>query len=239
MEKEETENAVSLKQPLKISQGVKNLVFFPLGISQITLLHRPSKAALQQIQAYHQLTMVVTLLNEAENPQEIAQVCEELGVKWVHIPIKGAQLALLSSSAVRKVIVEGVLRLYAMTLQSEENFLVHCAHGLHRTGIVAYLLFRMHGFAQYEALESIRLIREETYQGVGGQRIKYIEEQALPILLKKRRQGFLSGVKHEDKLETPPIEELKAKGPPTQEASPLGNEEVKEEEEEEKTQTKS
>merc|ERR550532_3612420 len=44
-----------------------------------------------------------------------------------------------------------------------ENLVVHCAAGLHRTGIFLYLLLRELGDSPEAALEKIRQMREITY----------------------------------------------------------------------------
>ena len=56
--------------------------------------------------------------------------------------------------------------------QNKERVLVHCAAGIHRTGVVAYSLLRARGFNNTEAMLKIKSIREATYNGVGKGRIR-------------------------------------------------------------------
>ncbi len=70
--------------------------------------------------------------------------------------------------------------LYELMKSSEERVLVHCAAGIHRTGIVAYTLLRIdsqnhHNSDQnspketycLETHEKMKLMRVDTYKGVG------------------------------------------------------------------------
>merc|ERR1712228_538404 len=51
-----------------------------------------------------------------------------------------------------------------MGLESgEENIVVHCAAGLHRTGIFLFVLLRECGETPHQALEKIRQMRQMTF----------------------------------------------------------------------------
>lgn len=52
---------------------------------------------------------------------------------------------------------------------------IHCAAGIHRTGIFAYMLQRIFGVNTGEAYENLHAIREHTYKGVGKWRIELAE----------------------------------------------------------------
>ena len=56
-------------------------------------------------------------------------------------------------------------------LEHEHRVLVHCAAGIHRTGTVSYSLLRMDGKDGKEAYETLKVMRQETYDGVGDWRI--------------------------------------------------------------------
>ncbi len=58
--------------------------------------------------------------------------------------------------------------------------MLHCAAGIHRTGIVTYTLLRMTGLSPKESFECIEGIREDTAKGVGEWRIKLAEDCLVP-----------------------------------------------------------
>ena len=112
---------------------------------------------------------------------------------------------------------------------------------------------RMHGYSAQQSMDNIRSIRHATYNGVGAHRIGFFEERVLPIVLKQiknKKKGEDATLEELEQMESEgaqkilaakvveAVEEVAQDYNP-KEASPLGNEEVKEEEEEEKTQTKS
>ena len=64
-----------------------------------------------------------------------------------------------------------------MVSKKEEVALVHCAAGIHRTGIVGYTLLRvLGGLGPEKAYEALRNMRIETYNGVEEWRIKIAEK---------------------------------------------------------------
>lgn len=62
---------------------------------------------------------------------------------------------------------------------------MHCAAGIHRTGVVAYSLLRAKGYDKSEAMAKLFKLREATYNGVGKGRLRIAEVQIIPMLLKK------------------------------------------------------
>ena len=66
-----------------------------------------------------------------------------------------------------------------MELLKEEDHgvLVHCAAGIHRTGVVAYSLLRLCGGYENKeaAYAALGTLRKETYRGVEGWRIELAE----------------------------------------------------------------
>eukprot|EP00742_Colponemidia_sp_Colp-10_P003788 GILJ01004035.1.p2 GENE.GILJ01004035.1~~GILJ01004035.1.p2 ORF type:complete len:119 (+),score=11.02 GILJ01004035.1:305-661(+) len=105
-------------------------------------------------------------------------------MKWLHLPLDGANQALLQSKgaleACKKTLPE-VKRL----LDAGESVLVHCAAGIHRTGVVVYSLHRMFGVPQDLARQALHACRMQTGKGVGEHRIEIAETLLLPFLLKE------------------------------------------------------
>ena len=61
---------------------------------------------------------------------------------------------------------------------------VHCAAGIHRTGVFLYGLFRMSGENEENANNLIKEVRIVTHKNVGINRIKDFEREMIPELLK-------------------------------------------------------
>ena len=57
--------------------------------------------------------------------------------------------------------------------------MVHCAAGIHRTGMVGYALLRLNGFSQEQALDILRTIRPQsaplTRLGIRKAHIDWVE----------------------------------------------------------------
>ena len=69
-----------------------------------------------------------------------------------------------------------LLSLYVTLNEKPLRVMVHCAAGVHRTGVVLYFIQRMFKFEAEQAYKNLMHIRQETYNGVGDWRIKYAEE---------------------------------------------------------------
>ena len=71
-------------------------------------------------------------------------------------------------------------------LANEKHVAVlHCAAGVHRTGTIGYTLLRLNGTGASEAFEGLKVMREETYKGVGDWRIKLAEDELVPYISKQ------------------------------------------------------
>lgn len=58
--------------------------------------------------------------------------------------------------------------------------LIHCASGMHRTGVFAYSLLRTIGLDYKEAMAKINEIRDITFKYVGKERIQIADTKVLP-----------------------------------------------------------
>ena len=61
-------------------------------------------------------------------------------------------------------------------MSGEQNIVLHCAAGVHRTGTIAYTLLRMSGYSPDESLAALKTMREETHKQVGDHRIEIAEK---------------------------------------------------------------
>jgi len=103
---------------------------------------------------------IVTLLGESEGPCAAVRAgCGRLGLGWSHVPLSGANLA----AAGDRASIERLPEVVAL-LAKGESVLVHCAAGMHRTGISCYVTLRLAGWSEAEAVEGVRGMREVTHE---------------------------------------------------------------------------
>merc|ERR1712070_820590 len=88
------------------------------------------------------------------------------GLQWLHLPLSGKRAVTdpqpsdMDAASLRRVAEVAAL------LQHGESVVVHCAAGMHRTGVVCYLALRHVGQGEEEALASILASREITHAEV-------------------------------------------------------------------------
>ncbi len=100
---------------------------------------------------------VVTLLREDEMRPGLPAQCADLGLAWHHLPLSGRRLNRRSDRASIQRIPELV-----DLLRRGGSVVVHCAAGLHRTGVCLYLVFRASGQTPEESAALIRRARPLT-----------------------------------------------------------------------------
>ena len=122
-------------------------------------------------------------MGPSDRTRVIQQECEKHGIIWHHLPLIGAFLERLFDQY--KDIVRSVNWLHRTMAKSRQRVLIHCAAGIHRTGVVAYSLLRATGLCKEEAMGKIKAMREATFNGVGKARILGSEKHVIPLLNKK------------------------------------------------------
>jgi len=150
--------------------------------------------------------MIITALADREKPNWIRDECKKLGLKWFHIPLNGANKTLLSTKGTLKLVSERLVELLKVLASSKERALLHCAAGIHRTGVLSYTLLRCSGFNTREkAMEGIKKMRQHTHDGVKDWRIDLAEEMILPAVVAQLEP---SSEAHSDNLDQPPTPPL-------------------------------
>jgi protein tyrosine phosphatase (PTP) superfamily phosphohydrolase (DUF442 family) len=103
------------------------------------------------------VTDIVTLLMDHEIRKDLKSQCRGLGLTWHHIPLSGRRLTKPGDvESVRRV------REIVTALRNGASVVVHCAAGLHQTGVFLYLIFRATGHQPTEALALTRQARTLT-----------------------------------------------------------------------------
>ena len=97
-------------------------------------------------------------------------------MRHLHIPLEGANKPLLENPKIQKRLKNDLKKLFKHLVQHEERVLLHCAAGVHRTGISAYTLQRWNGLSPEEAMKVIYGMRKDTHKSVGDWRIELAEK---------------------------------------------------------------
>mmetsp|Transcript_90005 Transcript_90005/g.178929 ORF Transcript_90005/g.178929 Transcript_90005/m.178929 type:complete len:787 (+) Transcript_90005:50-2410(+) len=170
------------KKPAKATDILP--IFVPAGPGRLAARGAPSARVLEQWVYEAGATRVVTLLrNDEPGFDKVRRRALELIDQgslqgWLHVPLSGG-------SCVNDAINDGpgtghlskrgreqtsqdevsLARIdeIAGHLRAGESVVVHCAAGMHRTGIVCYMLLRLIGQSPDEACDSIKQSRKVTY----------------------------------------------------------------------------
>ncbi len=130
--------------------------WLPLLSGRITATGAPSQKRLHSWKSAG-VTDVVTLLRRDEMNGWLPDECLAVGINWHHFPLSGRNLGTRHD-------METLARLPKLVSLLEDSshelsVVVHCAAGLHRTGVFLYLLLRTAGFNEDETVLMIAQAR--------------------------------------------------------------------------------
>jgi protein-tyrosine phosphatase len=168
-------------------EEIANLVFSPVLSGAITAHHRPSFQFMKLLKQQASCTTVVTLQSATESPHDIELECRKYSMSWIWVPLQGANKRLLGNNKTHELIRNGLIECRAR-LERGEVLLIHCAAGIHRTGLFTYALLRISGFSRNAALDVIKEVRLKTFEGCGMNRIDVGEGIAMKILRDENEQ---------------------------------------------------
>ena len=157
--------------------------------SLITCYGRPSVKDLKLFKDEYKVNLVLTLQGESEHPELIKDGCNLQNLEWIHFPEMGAGKYTLKK--IKKDLSEFMLKLYDRLINEKIVLFVHCAAGVHRTGVFIYGLLRMSGIEKKEAYLKLNEIRPVTYKGVGEERINDFEDEVVPLLINIKKTNSL------------------------------------------------
>lgn len=191
-------NSISqgIKKPTKQEESKINKIlnFYKLKDtnSSISCHGRPTGKDIKSMKLVYGVNCVLTLQHAKEKPEEIKKICEENKLKWLHIELAGATIPYFQKSENQKLLISSLKNLTQILRNFSVNLFIHCAAGLHRTGIVVYSLLRIFGETPESALQALEYIRSETRKEVGEKRIEFSENFILPHLLEPPSLNSLS-----------------------------------------------
>ena len=170
-----------VKHAAKDLEGIR---FAAVMGSELTCWHRPKLQHLTHLESMLGITLVATAQSERECAADVGRGCRRAGIKWIHVPLEGANRALLSAKKKLKLTLDALALLYKAMASGGERVLLHCAAGIHRTGVCAYSLLRCSGEypTRASAMTALRSMRQVTSSGVKDWRIDLAEEILVPGL---------------------------------------------------------
>lgn len=140
------------KNPKAVSHWVSYLT------SRITASGAPSRKRLQ-LWKDQGVTDIITLLRSDEMQAWLPSVCDDLGIIWHHYPLSGKLLEdpddISTLSRIPKLVSN-------LSEHNNRSIVVHCAAGMHRTGIFLYILLRCTEFDPEHSVELIAQARKLT-----------------------------------------------------------------------------
>lgn len=152
---------------------MRQILWKKIESGRLALWPRPGKKHLRWLKDAG-VSRLVTLLSEKEGGKIIGDEVEKWGVAWTWLPLAGAQPP---GGKSRAMLLEGIIGL-SNCIDKGESLLIHCAAGMHRTGMVAYTLLRLRGFPEAEALRMIGEMRPHTLEGIHQKHIAWGNEAA-------------------------------------------------------------
>ena len=95
-----------------------------------------------------------------------------------------------------KYLLKRVKELLTILTTTEQVCLIHCAAGVHRTGTLGYTLLRLAAAeplqTKAEAYAALKILREDTWKGVGDWRIDLAEQHLVEPIQAQIDDGFFN-----------------------------------------------
>ena len=178
------ENSEILRKFQKVPKQTE-LNFYKLRNTEsfVTCFGRPSLKQLANFKNNYKINIILTLQGLDEKPEEIHKACDENGIEWLHFPEMGAGKFTLIK--IKEKLVEFYIYLFKRMQSEQIRLFVHCAAGVHRTGVFLYGLIRLSGENEENSYSLLKDIRHTTYLNVGKERIGAFEKEISGGLLKK------------------------------------------------------
>jgi hypothetical protein len=141
-----------------------------VGSGRLALWHRPAFRVIPRLRGAG-CDRVVTLLSAREGAEQIGEAVRAAGLDWSWIPMDGG---VPPPGRRTTAIVAGLVDV-SRALDRGQSVLIHCAAGIHRTGMVAYALLRLRGASATEALDALHTCRIVTRKGLDDRRLAWGE----------------------------------------------------------------
>ncbi|WP_289364743.1 protein-tyrosine phosphatase family protein [Alteromonas arenosi] len=131
---------------------------------------RPKEKVVQRMHWYG-VTHIFTLQAQSEKAEVIGSMAQARGLDWLWFPMASA----VPPEEARENELRRLFETAQSVLQRGGGIYLHCAAGIHRTGMMAYALLRFIGQSHDKAMATLGECRTETFEGVGAERIAWAE----------------------------------------------------------------
>ncbi|HVK78548.1 MAG TPA: tyrosine-protein phosphatase [Kofleriaceae bacterium] len=144
------------------------LTWLSVATGRLAIGHRPKVAALPGLGA-DGCTHVVTLLAEREGAAAVGAAVRAAGLGWIWWPLANGDPLPRARDGEARAFLASLLAV----LTDGSGVYVHCAAGIHRTGMLAYALLRQAGLDAGAARAALRRLRAVTADGVKDVRLAW------------------------------------------------------------------
>ncbi len=131
----------------------------------IVIGHRPKIKSLKVMKSLG-ATHILTLLSEKEGAKDIGKAANKQGLQWLWLPLSSAE----PPAEDRLDEIAEMFRACVEALKKGAKIYLHCSAGIHRTGMIAYALFRYMGFDVHKSESLVSALRDVTSREVGDHR---------------------------------------------------------------------
>lgn len=149
------------------------ITWLPIGDGALAIGGRPGKRSLPGLERAACDT-ILTLLSEEEGALEIREMAQDRGWAWRWLALKHAAPPPVD----RDLEIRGELVEILATIRGGARLYLHCAAGLHRTGMIAAALLLLAGVPAAEVPARIRELRPLTADELRRERLAWAERIA-------------------------------------------------------------
>jgi len=149
----------------------RSLRWVPVLEGALAIGPRPGRGALERGFRDHGVSHVLTLLSEAEGAPAIGRALGTAGVGWLWLPLVGSRPPGRARTDEVRCMLDAVTRILA----AGGHVYVHCAAGIHRTGMVTWAILRRAGMRPDEARVALEELRPLAAAEVGAERLAWAE----------------------------------------------------------------
>ena len=139
-----------------------------VGGGRVAIGGRPKLKALPAMRE-RGATHVVTLLSEAEGARDLGQAVTAAGLAWQWLPRRNGD----PPHPDEDTAMAAALDAWVTLLAGGAALYIHCAAGIHRTGMFTHALLRRSGLAPADALHTLAELRQLTAAAAGTHRLEW------------------------------------------------------------------
>lgn len=143
-----------------------NTQWIKVGDGHLAIGSRPKIKSIE-IMRRNGLSHVFTLQCEQEGAKEIGRATQKSGLQWLWLSLESA----VPPTNERTAEIQQLFNQIKSALQDGAKIYIHCAAGIHRTGMITYALLRYLGYDVNTAKTLLAQLRTVTSEEVGQERL--------------------------------------------------------------------